>query len=136
MMANKLVWIAVLCMAAFVVAGIYTPAFEITRSTIDGGGAMFSHGAGFELSGTIGQPDAGVLTSERFQLTGGFWFELPPTDCNDDGVVNLLDINQFIPCFSGPQDAIRPGCACFDINRDDTVDLRDFYTAQRVFTEP
>ncbi len=63
--------------------------YEITRSTIDGGGAMHSTGGAFELSGTIGQPDAGALAGGDFELTGGFWFALAPTDCNDDGGVDL-----------------------------------------------
>lgn len=37
----------------------------------DGGGA--STGGGFTLSGTAGQPDAGLLTGGEFTLGGGFW---------------------------------------------------------------
>ncbi|UCC31662.1 MAG: hypothetical protein JSU86_05160, partial [Phycisphaerales bacterium] len=48
--------------------------FEISRSTIDGGGTMRSTGGDFELSGTIGQPDAGTLSGGDFELSGGFWF--------------------------------------------------------------
>jgi hypothetical protein len=33
--------------------------FTISHSTIDCGGVMFSTSGDFELSGTIGQPDAG-----------------------------------------------------------------------------
>ncbi len=33
--------------------------FDLDRWTIDGGGEMRSVGGGYELSGTIGQPDAG-----------------------------------------------------------------------------
>ena len=58
--------------------------FEISRSTIDGGGAMFSSGAGLELAGTIGQPDAAILLGPNFELSGGFWFPLMPTDCRMD----------------------------------------------------
>ena len=49
--------------------------YEISRSTFDGGGAMFSTGGDFELSGTIGQPDAGMMMSADgvFTLEGGFW---------------------------------------------------------------
>ena len=51
--------------------------FEIARSTIDGGGEMRSADGDFELSGTIGQPDAGFMLSSEgvFELSGGFWFE-------------------------------------------------------------
>ncbi|MHC4696916.1 MAG: hypothetical protein ACYTFA_09250 [Planctomycetota bacterium] len=46
--------------------------YAIDWYTIDGGGAMRSTGGDFELSGTIGQPDAGVLTGGEFELSGGF----------------------------------------------------------------
>ena len=46
--------------------------FDLTWSTIDGGGGT-STGGVFSVSGTIGQPDAGVMSSGSFQLTGGFW---------------------------------------------------------------
>lgn len=49
-------------------------AFDLSWSTIDGGGGT-SAGGQFSLSGTIGQPDAGAaaLTGGQFSLTGGFW---------------------------------------------------------------
>jgi hypothetical protein len=46
--------------------------YEITWFTIDGGGGD-SEGGGYSLSGTIGQPDAGVLTGGGYTLNGGFW---------------------------------------------------------------
>jgi hypothetical protein len=47
--------------------------FDLSWSTVDGGGGT-STGGQFSLSGTIGQPDAGVtLASGPFSLTGGFW---------------------------------------------------------------
>lgn len=109
--------------------------FEISRSTIDGGGAMHSTGGGFELSGTIGQPDAGsVMIGDDFTLTGGFWFRLVPGDCNDDGGVNLFDCGDFEACMAGP--SIGPGdapCPCFDLDADNDVDLADFAEFQRGF---
>lgn len=43
--------------------------------TIDNGGSMLSTGGNFELSGTIGQGDAGVksMTGGAFEVVGGFW---------------------------------------------------------------
>jgi pectate lyase len=40
--------------------------------TVDGGGGR-SAGGDFALSGTVGQPDAGVLGGGEFSLRGGFW---------------------------------------------------------------
>ena len=111
--------------------------FEITRSTIDGGGAMRSTGGGFDLSGTIGQPDAGIMLSSdgEFELTGGFWFEEPPDDCNSDGWVNLLDYDDFDDCLSGPDGGLPfPECNCFDLDDDDDVDLSDIRQFQHGFT--
>ncbi len=44
------------------------PEFEITRWTMDGGGVMRSTGGEFEHSGTIGQPDGGLMTGGEFEL--------------------------------------------------------------------
>lgn len=110
------------------------PEFEITRSTIDGGGVMHSTGGDFELSGTIGQPDAGVLTSGDFELAGGFWFEQPRGDCNETGGVDLLDYDDFEPCLTGPNAGVTVGCECFDVDRSGAVDLADVAVVQTTFT--
>jgi energy-converting hydrogenase Eha subunit B len=52
----------------------------IPWSTIDGGGGA-SSGGGFELSGTVGQPDASAasaLTGGGYELTGGYWGVILP----------------------------------------------------------
>ncbi len=46
--------------------------YKISWSTIDGGGGVSSGGA-YELSGTIGQPDAGNLAGGQYEVLGGFW---------------------------------------------------------------
>jgi hypothetical protein len=46
--------------------------YEITWFTIDGGGGE-STGGTYTLGGSIGQPDAGVLTGGGYTLSGGFW---------------------------------------------------------------
>ena len=108
--------------------------FEITRSTIDGGGVMRSTGGDFELSGTIGQPDAGIMEGDGFTLAGGFWFEEPPDDCNSDGWVNLLDYDDLSSCLSGPDGGLPfPECNCFDLDGDDDIDLSDIGRFQREF---
>ena len=47
--------------------------YDLTWSTIDGGGYMFSTGGGYSLGGTMGQPDAGALSGGSYTLAGGFW---------------------------------------------------------------
>lgn len=115
-------------------AGPRGGSYDLTWYTIDGGGAMFTSGGDFELSGTIGQPDAGVLTGGGFQLTGGFWFEQPPGDCNSTGSVNLFDYDAFEACLSGPDGGVAEGCACFDMDASGDVDLVDFALFQDSFT--
>jgi hypothetical protein len=52
--------------------------YDLSWNTIDGGGGT-SNGNGpngsYSLSGTIGQPDAGTLSSNgnTYTLAGGFW---------------------------------------------------------------
>ena len=58
--------------------GLAPPAFgqfDITWFTVDSGGHTFSTGGSFQLGGTCGQPDAGVLTGGNFTLSGGFWLQ-------------------------------------------------------------
>jgi len=48
--------------------------YDLTWSTVDGGGVMSSGGGSYTLAGTIGQPDAGdEWTGGRYALWGGFW---------------------------------------------------------------
>ncbi len=47
--------------------------YNLSWYTIDGGGAMNVSGGGYSLNGTIGQPDAGVLSGSGYTLVGGFW---------------------------------------------------------------
>jgi len=45
--------------------------FDVSWWTVDGGGGTASGGS-YTLTGTIGQPDAGVLTGGDYTLGGGF----------------------------------------------------------------
>lgn len=48
--------------------------YDLTWSTMDGGGSMFSTAGSYSLGGTIGQADAGVvLSAGSYTLVGGFW---------------------------------------------------------------
>ena len=46
--------------------------YELSWSTIDGGGGT-SSGGSYLLSGTIGQPDAAWSAGGDYELLGGFW---------------------------------------------------------------
>ena len=79
--------------------------YEISWYTIDGGGGT-SSGGGFELSGTIGQHDAGAtLSAGAFELAGGFWSGVLlappcPADLNNDGLLDFFDLQAFLNAFS------------------------------------
>jgi hypothetical protein len=47
--------------------------YDLSSSTMDGGGYTFSVGGDYELGGTVGQPDAGCMQGGTYLLCGGFW---------------------------------------------------------------
>ena len=47
--------------------------YDLSWSTVDGGGHTFSTGGVYSLGGTAGQPDAGLMTGGVYTLGGGFW---------------------------------------------------------------
>ena len=91
--------------------------YSISWYTIDGGGGT-SSGGPYELTGTIGQPDAAYSAGGQYELLGGFWPGGPlcfvefddfarfadywlatgaglPADLYEDGTVNWLDLREF-----------------------------------------
>ncbi len=119
-----------------VAADVYT----IDWWTIDSGGAMWSTGDTYELSGTTGQHDAGEMSGGSYTLSGGFWISAEPTwaqgDCDHDGDVDLDDFADLDACLSGPTGGLGTGCECFDFDSDGDNDLLDFAEFQVNFTGP
>jgi hypothetical protein len=119
----------VLCVAF--VAALSAPAddFDLDWWTFDGGGEMWTTGGDFELSGTIGQPDASTvpMTGGDFELTGGFWVEtIGETPCegdlDGDGDTDQSDLGILLADW-GCDDPAN-GCAG-DLNADDKTDQSD-----------
>lgn len=119
--------------------------FDLTWHTIDGGGVMGNTGGDFELSGTVGQPDAGAtMTGGEFSLNGGFWVgastSIEPAcggnagDFDGDGDVDLVDFGEFQLCFTGGTGTLAQGCECADFDGDNDADLVDFGAFQLAFT--
>ena len=125
---------AVTVLAIVLAGSVIAGDFEMTRWTVDGGGEVFTTGGEFDLSGTLGQPDAGVMSGGAFTLTGGFWFPLADGDCNTDGCVDLFDYGEFKPCLSGPDGSVTYDCRCYDVDQDGDVDLFDVAMFQESFT--
>jgi hypothetical protein len=65
--------ISLMALSAIVTYAQAGGGFDLSWSTIDGGGATFSTGGSFSLGGTVGQFDAGTSSGGAFTLNGGFW---------------------------------------------------------------
>ncbi len=88
--------------------------YDLTWSTIDGGGGRSSGGA-YVVEGTIGQPDTGLMSGGSYILSGGFW---PGTTfC----IVDLPDLANFTA-----QWLVSVGSPEADFNDSGSVDLFDF----------
>lgn len=104
--------------------------FELTWSTVDGGGGTITGGA-YVLNGTIAQADAGAeMTGGGFALSGGFWPGLRPVppcegDANGDGAVDPLDSGYVLARFGCPVGTGDPFCDAADVNGDGDVDPLD-----------
>ena len=88
--------------------------YEITSSSIDGGGGV-SSGGGYTLVGTIGQADTGVSSGGEYVLSAGF--HPGSFGC----VVNLTDLLVLVEWWL--EDG--PGMPA-DIDGDEDVDIEDF----------
>jgi hypothetical protein len=53
-------------------AALQAQSYSIDWYKIAGGGGTSTGGA-YQVSGTIGQPDAGAMSGGNYSLTGGFW---------------------------------------------------------------
>jgi hypothetical protein len=119
-----LMWVAAFFL---LIVGSRAVGDEVSWSTVDGGGAMFSVGGSFSLGGSIGQPDANdtpFMSGGNFELTGGFWPVANvcycPGDLNRDGRLNGRDVQQFVTCIISGGD-----CACADVDAANGVNLND-----------
>ena len=80
-----------LLVAAAVPLALAQTGYDLSWWTVDGGGATLSTGEGYRLSGTAGQPDAGVLSGGQYTLGGGFW---------RGGAVAQADYGIYLPLIS------------------------------------
>ncbi len=116
--------------AAFAPLG---PPPDLSGHTIDGGGRL-STGGSLALIGSIGQPDAGVMSAGSFVLQGGF---LPaggagggshcPWDCDGsgDGNVNVSDLLALLGQYDPGAPGICDGGESCDFGGNGCVDVSD-----------
>jgi len=73
-MRKILLWMLAVSLPLFVPLPSFSQIqnYDLTWWTIDNGGGT-STGGNYMLSGTLGQPDAGVLSGGTYSLIGGFW---------------------------------------------------------------
>ena len=90
--------------AAFARSGSEGGGLDLSWHSIDSGGGTSIAGA-YELSGTIGQPDAGALLSAgTYTLAGGFWPGAggPAQPCEGDvNNSNAVDVDDLIAVILG-----------------------------------
>jgi hypothetical protein len=110
------VWIILLMISA---ASTANGQYEITWSTVDGGGGS-SSGGPYTLTGTIGQPDAAYSAGGQYELLGGFW---------PGGPLCFVDFYTFArfaeQWLETPCDAGNDWCDGADLNQKDGVDFAD-----------
>jgi hypothetical protein len=114
-------------------------AYDLTGPPRRGGGT--STGGEYELSGSIGQPDAGTLASPdgTLKLKGGFWPGAPcpfdiPADYDGDCDVDHADYLSWEACASGTDVPYVGDCSDTDFDGDLDTDQGDFAVFQRCTT--
>ena len=103
--------------------------FAIDWWTVDGGGEMWTTGGDFELSGTVGQPDASTtsMSGGNFELAGGLWAGVAEDefcfgDLDGDNDVDLADLAQLLGNYGMTSGAVYEDG---DLDADGDVDLAD-----------
>jgi hypothetical protein len=80
--------------------------YDLTWSSVDGGGVMSSTGGVYAIAGTIGQPDAGAESAGAYGCGGGFWHADAVScyaNCDNSTtspVLNVLDFSCFLNMFA------------------------------------
>jgi hypothetical protein len=114
-------------------------------------GAAISEGGHFSGATTatlsITNVDASVMGGYECAITNGCGTTssaearlaiAAPGDYDSDGDVDMADLQELTFCLQGPQALINPGhfCLAGDANGDRHIDLSDFASFQRMFTNP
>ena len=122
---------------AFGATGILADDFSLDWWTIDGGGEMFTTGGDFELSGTIGQPDAHttIMTGGDFELAGGFWAGVAEDefcfgDLDGDNDIDLADLAQLLSNYGETSGMTYEDG---DLDADGDIDLADLAALLAVY---
>jgi hypothetical protein len=71
--ATRLMGVGLLLLLASVALAQSGGDYDLSWSTVDGGGGTFSSGGAYSLGGTAGQPEAGLAMGGAYLVGGGFW---------------------------------------------------------------
>lgn len=118
-----------IAMLLMMTPAIFAGDFDMSWITVDSGGVSPVSGGEFELSGTIGQPDANVMVASggNYELQAGFWVVVAgppcPGDVDGSGEVDVTDLLELIAAW-GPCPDPGPPCSA-DIDEDGEVDVAD-----------
>ncbi|MDX2017747.1 MAG: hypothetical protein SFY95_08940 [Planctomycetota bacterium] len=121
----------------------------IDWQTVDGGGVVSMTGGAIELTGSVGQPDASVLSAGvqnspgEIILAGGFWaLDTAPfcvADVDRSGFVDSDDYVAFVQAFTdGCFGSGNPNLGCLvsaDFDRSGFIDSDDFVAFVEAFLE-
>ncbi len=104
--------------------------FAITWSTIDSGGVTSVAAGSYTLGGTIGQPDAGLLTAGSLQCIGGFWGGADAAaacyaNCDGSTATPVLTANDF-QCFLNAFASAAPYANCDGSTTSPVLTANDF----------
>jgi len=109
----------ILITTVLLTVSIVSADYSISWYTIDGGGGT-SSGGPYELSGTIGQSDAGYHNEPPYEMLGGFWVGGPLC------IVDLEDFAAFAAYWLETTcDASNNYCDGADLVSPDGVDIDD-----------
>jgi len=105
--------------------------YDLSWSTIDGGGVTFSSGGDYVLGGTAGQCDAGEMQGGDYSLKGGFWVPIcgivyVTGDFDKTCCVNWSDFGIFASHWLETPCSAPDWCGGADLNTDGTVNWGDF----------
>ncbi len=102
--------------------------YDLSWSSVDGGGLMSSSAGIYSVSGTIGQPDAGALNAGAYLCGGGFWHADAAScwaNCDNSTTTPVLNVLDFT-CFLNKFAAGDPYANCDNSTTPPVLNVLDF----------
>ncbi len=105
------------------------PGYDLLWNTINGGGGPLQ-ADGYTLDGTVGQPDAGIMSGGGIELLGGYWglsddSAVCYANCDSSTAPPILNANDF-QCFLNKYAAADPYANCDGSTAAPVLNANDF----------